>query len=302
MLGYDVGVSSTPRATDASSPPFLILGGGFTGMAVARRALANGARVVATTRSAERGEDLRALGVVPCIAPRVDDGSLAARVGPETRVLVAFPPDGETDRAVAPALARAGAIAYVSSTGIYGDVRGRVDESTPTLGTGPRAIARREAEAVWRDAGAVIVRAPGIYGPGRGLHLRLARGAARIPGDGTNHVSRIHVDDLAAALHALLARGARDALYVAGDDEPATHLDVLGWLCAAMGVPLPPHAPIESVDETLRNDRRVDARRLRDALGIPLAFPTYREGFAQCIAADGDAIARARAEAAAEGA
>jgi uncharacterized protein YbjT (DUF2867 family) len=131
-------VISPPRATDASAPPFLILGGGFTGMAVARRALLTGAHVIATTRSAERGEALRALGVLPHVAARVDDGSLTALVGPDTRVLVAFPPDGTTDRAVAPSLARARAIAYVSSTGIYGDVRGRVDESTPTLGTGPR--------------------------------------------------------------------------------------------------------------------------------------------------------------------
>jgi nucleoside-diphosphate-sugar epimerase len=292
-------VTSPPLAPDTSSPPFLILGGGFTGMAFARHALLTGAHVTATTRSTARGEELRARGVLPHVAARLDDGSLAARVGPDTRVLVAFPPDGTTDRAVAPSLARARAIAYVSSTGIYGDVRGRVDESTPLRGTGPRAVARREAEAVWRDAGAVVVRAPGIYGPGRGLHLRLARGTARIPGDGTNHVSRIHVEDLAAALHALLARGARDALYVAGDEEPATHADVVGWLCAAMGLPLPPHAPLDSVDETLRNDRCVDARRLRDALGFPLAFPTYREGFAECIAADGAAIALAKAAAAA---
>jgi nucleoside-diphosphate-sugar epimerase len=275
-------VTSPPLAPDTSSPPFLILGGGFTGMAFARHALLTGAHVTATTRSTARGEELRARGVLPHVAARLDDGSLAARVGPDTRVLVAFPPDGTTDRAVAPSLARARAIAYVSSTGIYGDVRGRVDESTPLRGTGPRAVARREAEAVWR-----------------GLHLRLARGTARIPGDGTNHVSRIHVEDLAAALHALLARGARDALYVAGDEEPATHADVVGWLCAAMGLPLPPHAPLDSVDETLRNDRCVDARRLRDALGFPLAFPTYREGFAECIAADGAAIALAKAAAAA---
>jgi nucleoside-diphosphate-sugar epimerase len=263
----------------------VLLGGGFTGAAVARRALADGARVAATTRDRARVAALEKTGVEAIVLPTWTAEALAAHVDEATRVVVTFPPDGVTDRAVAKGVARAAAVVYVSSTGVYGDVRGRVDDDTPARGTSARATARLEAEAVWRDVGAVVVRAPGIYGPERGVHVRLARGTFRIPGDGTSFVSRIHVDDLAATLWALAARGARDATFVTGDAEPATHLTVVEWLCRAMRLPLPPHAPLEEVDETLRNDRRVDGSRLQEWVGLPLAYPTYREGFAQCLRA-----------------
>ena len=268
------------------STRLLILGGGFTGAAVARRALADGARVATTTRDASRAAALEQAGVQAIVLPTWTADALAAHVDEATRVVVTFPPDGVTDRAVAKGVARAAAVAYVSSTGVYGDVRGRVDDDTPAHATSARAIARLDAEAAWRDVGAVIVRAPGIYGPERGVHVRLARGTFRIPGDGRNFVSRIHVDDLAATLWALVVRGARDATFVTGDAEPTTHWTVVQWLCDAMHLPLPPHVPLDQVDETLRNDRRVDGGRLRAWVGVPLVYPTYKEGFAQCLAAE----------------
>jgi len=269
----------------------VIVGGGFTGTAVARRALAAGLEVVATTRSEARAVSLRARGVTPLVSAAIDAGALAAHVDPSTYVLVALPPDGATDRAIAPSLACAAALAYVSSTAVYGGASGRVDESTAVDPGAPRAAPRLDAERTWRDAGASVVRAPGIYGPGRGMHLRLARGEQRLAGEGTNAISRVHVDDLAASLFALLATHPRPgALYVMGDLEPAPHVEVVQWLCAAMAIPMPPRAPASEIDETLRHDRRVDAARIRAALGFTPVYPTYREGFAHCLAVDAGAI------------
>ena len=63
----------------------------------------------------------------------------------------------------------------------------------------PRAAARLEAERIYLDLGATILRAAGIYGPGRGLHRRIIAGTFHLPGTGENTVSRIHVTDLAHA-------------------------------------------------------------------------------------------------------
>jgi hypothetical protein len=41
-----------------------------------------------------------------------------------------------------------------------------------------------------------------------------------------------------------------------------------------MRLPIPPHAPLDEVDETVRDDRRVDGSRLRAWVGVPLAYPT----------------------------
>jgi nucleoside-diphosphate-sugar epimerase len=270
----------------------VILGGGFAGSALARLAIAAGFEVAATTRSEARAVALRSIGATALRLELLDPGgarTLAAAVDPTVRVLIAFPPDGETDRALAPIAARARASVYISSTGIYGQARGRVDEDTPVDPNAPRAAVRIAAEKLWRDAGAAVVRAPAIYGPGRGLHLRLARGEVRLAQDESNVISRIHVDDLAAALLALLRREAR-ATYVIGDDAPSPHAEVVRWLCRRMQLPEPPRAEAHEVDDTLRSDRRVDPSRLRRELGIAPVYPTYREGFAQCLRVDAAVI------------
>lgn len=275
----------------------LVLGGGFTGAAVARLAVARSIPVTATTRSDERAASLRALGATPLVLPRLDASAIAAHVDDQTRVLVTFPPDPDPDafvaQRIAAAAAKACAIAYVSSTGVYGRASGKVDEATPVAREAPRAAARLDAESAWRDVGATIVRAPAIYGPGRGLHLRLARGEVRLAAAGSNAISRVHVFDLAVALFALLETsepGDRGNVYVIGDTEPSPHAEVVRWICDALAIALPAFEPGEAVEETLRNDRRVDASRIRARLGVTLAYPTYREGYTHCIARDRDAL------------
>jgi nucleoside-diphosphate-sugar epimerase len=126
-----------------------------------------------------------------------------------------------------------------------------------------------------------VLRCPGIYGPDRGVHVRLLRGDYRLPGDGSRSLSRIHVEDLAALLLAT-ADGEGGAFtgrtFVVGDLRPAPHREVVEYLCAAYGVPWPASVPLESVHATLRADREVDGSRALSELGVRLRFPTYREG------------------------
>jgi nucleoside-diphosphate-sugar epimerase len=293
----DAANEARVRCGTLAAMRLLILGGGFTGSAVARQAVARGLAVHATTRDPARGAQLSALGVTPIVVASLGEAGGAAPLGidADTRVLVTIPPDAGADRALAARLADAHSVAYVSSSVVYGDAHGRVDEETPTVAASasalaaatPRARARVEAEAIYRELGATIVRAPAIYGPGRGVHLRVARGTLRVAGDGHNVVSRVHVDDLASALLELLVRGTRDALFVSGDRLPAPHVEVIRFVCDALKLPMPPHVPAEQADETLRHERALDPSHLYATLGREPRFPTYREGFAQCMAADG---------------
>ena len=252
----------------------LVIGCGFTGRAVALMAREHGQRVLVTVRSEEHGASLRAEGLDVLVT--AVDPALAAHAGADTHVVVTYPPDGVTDAAVAPAFGAKGAsIAYVSTTGVYGD--GPVDDTTP-VAPGPRHAIRLAAEADWHAAGATVLRCPGIYGPDRGLHVRVRRGEHRLPGDGSRFTSRIHVVDLAA--HLLAARGVRRETFVVGDLEPASQAEVCRWICERYGVPYPPSVPIEEVHETLRSDRRVDGSRAREELDVTLRYPTWREGMA----------------------
>lgn len=268
-----------PRVSDA---PLVLLGVGDAGRAVLR--LAKGRRVVATTRDPRRRAELAALGaeVVPF------DPSALPDVVRGADVIASFPPDGVTDALAAAACRSARAIAYVSSTGVYGSSTGRVDDATPPRAEEPRARARLAAEDAWRAAGAIVLRAPALYGPGSGLHVRLRAGTYRLPGDGSGVVSRIHTDDLAALLLAALARATAGATYVVGDAEPSPHVDVVRWLCDRMALPFPASAPLGESPPTLRGSRAVDPSRALRELAVTLRYPSFREGYAAVLAAENE--------------
>jgi nucleoside-diphosphate-sugar epimerase len=263
---------------DHDQPRVLILGCGYTGAAVARQARARGLPVLGSARSAERARELEAAGIPSFVATALD-ASLAERVTPSTHVVIAFPPDGVTDSLIAPALAQAAAITYVSSTGVYGDLHGAIDDSSP-LPDPPNARSARllAGENAYRPYGATVLRSPAIYGPERGLHRRILRGDHTIPGDGAQILSRIHVEDLAALI--LASRAVRAETFVVGDLAPTPHIEVVRFVCATYGVPLPPCAPLHDLPDSLRANRAIDPSRALAALAVTLRYPSFREGMA----------------------
>ena len=274
-----------------SLEPLLILGCGFTGTAALCRALPSGRPAHITVRAEAAGVRWRPMGVGVTVAAQLT-ADLVAPLAEGADVLVTFPPDGRTDAALAAAVRGARSVLYVSSTGVYGGRVGRIDEDTPTDARESKAAQRLEAETLWRDAGATALRAAGIYGPGRGLHRRLLDGSYRTPGDGSRVVSRVHVDDLAAMALGCLDRGLRAEVFVAADDAPTPQGEVVRALCGWLGLPLPPSVALDEAPETLRHDRAVLNARVKAALGLALRYPTWREGFAQCLAAEGVALRR----------
>lgn len=258
----------------------LLLGFGDAARAVLRGASYR--RVVASTRRAERAAEIEAAGAEALVAPALE-ASLIAPLARGADVLVSFPPDGVTDARVAEGLGGARRVVYVSSTGVYGDRRGVIDDTTPVDPGAPRAGARLGAEEAHRAAGAVVLRAPGLYGPGTGLHERLRAGSYRVPGDGLNCISRLHLDDLAAFVRAAFERGRPGETFVVGDLAPVPQIEVVRFLCDRLGVEVPPSLPLSEVSPTLRGDRRVDPSRALRELGVALRYPTYREGFAACL-------------------
>ena len=263
------------------SADVVVFGAGFTGSAVCRAALARGLSVLGVVRSRESAEQLEASGVRAStdscsdVAERfVDSGAHA---------IVTFPATGAGELAFAPRLARARAVSYLSTTGVYQDIEGVVDDTTPLpeLPT-PKYGAVLEAERAFRAVGAAVLRAPGIYGAARGLHVRLARGEFRLSGDGSRYASRIHVDDLAELL--LASANIPGETFVVGDLEPCPQIEMVSWLCEQLGLPLPGSAPLDEVHETLRRNRRIDGSRALSRLGVTLKYPSYRDGFRARVA------------------
>ena len=183
---------------------------------------------------------------------------------------------------------------YLSSTGVYGDTGGAwVDESAPT-GTGRRG-ARAEADRAWLDLGAHVFRLPGIYGPGRSpLDRVLAGQAYRVDRPG-QMFSRVHVDDIVAAVLAGFA-GPPGAWNIA-DDLPAPQDAVLAYAAQLLGKPLPPLVAVEALSPAARGfyaeSRRVANGKARRLLNWAPAYPTFREGLRALSATISPAMASA---------
>lgn len=281
-------------------PTLLSIGHGYSAGALGRRLVADGWRVIGTTRSDDRARKIAADGVEPLIW---DGGPLGAALSDADHLLTSVSPGDDGD----PVLAAAGGeianaadrlrwAGYLSTTGVYGDRQGGwVDETSDLRSTQGRSVARIAAEAAWRALPGLplhIFRLAGIYGPGRGPFSKVKRGdARRILKDG-QVFSRTHVEDIATVLAASIARPDPGAVYNVCDDEPAPPEDVLAHAADLLGVPVPPAVRFEDADLSpmarsfYAENRRVRNDRIKRDLGVTLAYPTYREGLAAILAAE----------------
>ncbi len=281
--------------TPPGAPPALrlfIFGPGYVGTAFARRMIAAGWSVAASARSEATAATLSAEGVVPI---SLDDVAEAARAA--DAILVTAAPDDHGCPALAPiaaGLTGNGAskwIGYLSTTGVYGDRGGRWVFEHSALRARSIAGARRVAdEHDWQDLGArtgaavAIFRLPGIYGPTRSAFDRLRDGTARRIVRPGQVFSRIHVDDLCAALEASLARPRAGAAYNLCDDEPGPPQDVITEAARLLGVDPPPETPFDAdavpaaSQRFFAESKRVSNALAKAELGWRPTYPSYREG------------------------
>ncbi len=280
----------------------LIFGFGYSGRVFARRMQLAGWEVWAAVRSQASAEDARAAGVIP-----IDSGDQAALVAapPMTAILVTAAPTElgcPALEALVPAIAKAGAfpdwIGYLSTTGVYGDREGSwCFEATPlharSIEAGRRVAAERDWLEVGRGMGLTVqvFRLPGIYGPGRSplerLHERKVRNIVK-PGQ---VFSRIHVEDIAGALAASIARPRAGGVYNIVDDEPAPTHVVNACAAALMGQAPPPEIPYDEAGMPAparrfwAENKRISNARAKAELGWRPIYPSYREGLTAILSA-----------------
>lgn len=169
---------------------------------------------------------------------------------------------------------------FTSSTAVYAQDQGEwVDEDSPTRPahfSGKRLL---EGESVLLSSPfpATVFRLAGIYGPGRTRLIEwVRRGEAAYREDRPVYTNRIHRDDCARALHHLMLLEKPETLYLGVDDEPAPKEEVLRWLAARLGVPVPKADPV-AAGRTTGNKRCRNQRLL--ATGFLFRYPTFREGY-----------------------
>jgi nucleoside-diphosphate-sugar epimerase len=259
-------------------PRLFIFGLGYSAAHIAARFAADGWEVVSTGRAGTLSFD--------------DESNVRLALADSSHVLSSVPPGGEGDD---PVLARYGEglggkwLGYLSSTGVYGDTRGAwVDESAVT-GSG-RRTARAECDREWLDRDARVFRLPGIYGRGRSALDRVREGKAHRIDLPEQVFSRIHVEDIAAGVHAAL--DAPPGAYNLSDDLPASQNAVIDEASRLLGTVPPPMLTLEQANLSpmarafYSENRRVANGKAKRVLGWKPRYPTYREGLAACRSAE----------------
>ncbi len=268
-------------------------GYGYSAAALAKRLITQGWRVKGTTSKDAKQAEMTALGVEAVSWPPV-----ANDLAGVTHLLVSAGPDEAGDptlREAKDVIANTSFVwvGYLSTTGVYGDHGGGwVDEDTPLTPSTKRGALRVRAEAEWRDMNLPlhIFRLAGIYGPGRGPFSKVRNGTARRIEKPGQVFSRIHRDDIAAALEASIAGPNPVRAYNLCDNEAAPPQDVIAYAAELLGVEPPPLTPIDQVEMSpmaasfYAESKRVSNQRLREELGVKLKHPTYREGLAATLA------------------
>jgi 2-alkyl-3-oxoalkanoate reductase len=259
---------------------FLAGATGAVGRALVPKLLERGHTVTGTTRSPEKAEALRALGVTPVIVDGLDRDAVIAAVAaarPDAIVheMTALSEMSDlrhferefaatnrlrtegTDNLLAAARA-AGVARFVAQSYAgwpYERRGGPVKTEDDPLDPAPPAQMRatlqtiRHVEDAVTDAGGVALRYGGFYGPGTGL----APGGEQwemvharkfpIVGDGGGVWSFVHIDDAATATIAALERWTPGEVFNVVDDEPAPVREWLPALASSIGARPPRHVP-----------------------------------------------------------
>ncbi len=281
-----------------------IIGCGDIGVRVAALELRAGRRVLALARSQDSAARLSQQGIEP-IAGDLDLPESLRGLPAGVSVLYYFappPPEGEDDPRMAALLAALGEkprrLVYISTSGVYGDCGGAwVDEDWPANPRSQRAKRRWAAEkrlTEWAGANkveSVILRVPGIYGPGRLPVERILRGVPVVKEEESPWSNRIHADDLAAACFLAARRGRVGGVYNASDGHPSTMTDYFFSVADCLGLPRPPAISMEEARKQLgpgilsflEESKRLDNRRMLDELGIILRDPTLETGLPACL-------------------
>ncbi|MEE2825387.1 MAG: SDR family oxidoreductase [Planctomycetota bacterium] len=279
----------------------LVIGCGYLGLQVAKRWLRAGDNVLAMTRSPERAERLKALGIEPMIA----DVSVASTLEqlPDAKTVlyaVGFEP-WQKGNAAETYLAgfrnvltklppQTGQLIYISTTGVYGGYQGDwITESTPVAPSRPSSQACLLAEtelqqSPWWER-SVILRLAGIYGAGRIPNRSKIENREWSELSPQGYVNLIHVDDAALIVQQVANMRMGQETFLVADGNPPCRTDFYEYIAERLGVgPICWDNLVETESLQGRSaNKRISNSRLLERTGVVLGFPDFRKGIDQAL-------------------
>lgn len=283
-----------------------IAGCGYVGRRLAEHYLARGTGVTAIVKTPGSREALVSAGIDARVVD-LDHPDAVRRLTTDATLcyyLAPPPPEGGRDTRIRNFLDRMcdhampARIVYISTSGVYGDCRGAwIDETQPLKPETPRAKRRADAESVlhaWSEQTGkpvVILRVPGIYGPGRLPLERIRKKLPVLQETDSPYTNRIHVDDLVAACLAAMQNGQPGAAYNISDGHPSNMTDYFNQIADRAGLSHPPTVTREEAQTTLspgmlsflNESKRLVNRKMIEELGVELRYPDLESGLSSCF-------------------
>ena len=212
---------------------------GYIGTAVCELLKAQGHQVVGLTRSAEKGRELESRGYGALVGDIADNTLLHAAAAAADGVVHAAREaghdSGALDRAAVETLidalsGRQAPLVYSSGVWVMGDTRGRIlgeiarPDPPPMVAWRP-AVEDLVLASTSRGVKGVVLRPGTVFGRNGGRIAAMFRdarqhGEVRIVGDGANHWSTIHIDDLAQLYLHAVTNPASGELFIACGGMP----------------------------------------------------------------------------------
>ena len=287
---------------------FITGASGYIGSAVARELVRAGHEVTGMHHSPESAERVRAAGAEPVRGDLVDPQSYAeAAAGHDVVIHLAadYGRPVEADRAAVDTLIEAARshmmrdahLIYTSGCWVLGETGGTPADEDAGLDHPAPVVAWRPAheERVLGTPGegsgltATVIRPGMVYGGAEGLVTPMLssaaeEGAARHVGDGANHWSLVHRNDL-ATLYRLVVEARASGIFHGVDGRPTRVLDLARAASEAAGaggetksVPVEDaRASLGPVADALVLDQRLVTRRA-DEVGWKPAHRSFVEG------------------------
>lgn len=287
-----------------------IVGCGYIGERVAKLWIERGTEVSALSRTAERSVQLEKMGITP-VNGDLDDEAALKNLPLQDSLLYYFAPppkQGEIDtrmrsfaNTALQSESKPAKVVYISTTGVYGDCKGDwVTEETPPNPVTDRAKRRLDAETVLSDWGiknnvpVIILRVPGIYGPGRLPVGRLKKRLPVVSQKESPYSNRIHADDLAQVCVAAAEKIEKHDIINVSDGQPDTMTNYFNRAAEFLSLPRPPSVSMKEAKKLLSpsllsflsESRRIDNKKMLSTLGITLRYPTLEEGLRASISGE----------------
>lgn len=280
----------------------VIVGCGYIGQWVAKQLLDNERQVLGFVRSQQslnlckqKGIDCKLLDLDDCAVRFESDVDLSNSV-----ILYLAPPQtkGEEDLRMQYFLhlidqQLPAKFVLISTTGVYGDCGGDwIDETAPAEPKVDRAKRRFSAEQQVRkycsnkNVPLIILRVPGIYGPGKFPLERIRKAIPIVREEDSPFSNRIHAADLVNICIKSISDDSLTGIYNCADGHPTTMYDYFMKVAKAHKLPAPPVISLAQAKQELspgmlsymEESRRISNAKLLRDFNLSLQYPDLDAG------------------------